>query len=208
MDELITLTSEREILHCSISNNRFFPPSLALMALWLISCKPGNETKGVSGREFVLKGVSVLILWFCSIARGWKVKLVSAKDALRLDRALIGLLARGPGRESAGVQQHCARVLVVSDPAETQSAQVHRFSRWRKYPRISHNVRIWNDLLDVEICSKLYDYSLNVILTWCYNSAYLSINNPPMVQSGFKCFSPQRDSEMDLSSFRLRSKVT
>lgn len=80
---------------------------------------------------------------------------MSVKDALRLDRALIGLLARGPGGESAGVQQHCvtktglgshhqarARVLVVSNPMETQCAQVHRFSRWRKYHRISDNVRI------------------------------------------------------------------
>lgn len=57
MDELITLTSEREILHCSISNNRFFPPSLALLALWLISCKPGNETKGVSDSVCFKRGV-------------------------------------------------------------------------------------------------------------------------------------------------------
>lgn len=58
--------------------------------------KSEKETNGATEKVFVLKGL------FCDFTGSpcrWKVKAVSVKDVLRLVSMLIGLLARGPGRE-------------------------------------------------------------------------------------------------------------
>lgn len=90
-----------EIWRRNISDNSFFPPSLAWMTLRLFFLEAWQWNQRCLRQCLLWTGChnwpSDLAGWPCR----WKVTLASANDTLRLDGALIGPLAGGPGREGA-----------------------------------------------------------------------------------------------------------
>lgn len=73
------------------------------MSLWLHFLEAGewNKRRRWERATSVFKGCQTLFCEFAGSPCRWKVKAVSVKDVLRLVSVLIGLLARGPGREKS-----------------------------------------------------------------------------------------------------------